>query len=247
MKILGSDFDGTLNFGGIDEEKRKALALWQEKGNKFGIVSGRGHFDLSRLVDDNNIDCDFLVAYNCGMVMTPEKEILYSEKCLNMDQKAFIEKLFSYGCDFAHINGDNYFRVVAEGLTPGEDEYLLSDESAPFSDFFYQISIRFDTDEEALRVVKLIELNYGDKVTPLQNGICIDIVPKGVDKAAGLLKVAEIYGCGKEDVISVGDNINDFAMIEAFNSYAMENGVELIKKTARHLTKSVTELIYKEL
>ena len=94
---------------------------------------------------------------------------------------------------------------------------------------------------------KLIEKDFGDKLTPLQNGICIDIVPKGINKAIGLLKVAEIYSCEKTNIISVGDDINDLAMIEAFNSYAMENGVDIIKKTAKHITKSVTELIYKEL
>ena len=164
-----------------------------------------------------------------------------------MDQKAFIKALFSYGCDFAHVNNDVYFRIVVDSKDCTSDEYHLSDEAAPFKDFFYQISVQLKTNEESAKVVELIEQNFGEKVTPLQNGICIDIVPKGIDKATGLIKVAEIYSCEKENIISVGDNINDFAMIAAFNSYAMENGVEIIKKTAKHITKSVTDLIYKEL
>ena len=247
MKILGSDFDGTLNFGGIDEEKRRALALWRKKGNKFGIVSGRGHHSLIEMYRKNNIECDFLVAYNGGMIITPEGEILYSEKCFTVEQKSFIEKLFSYGCTFAHVCSDVYFRAVNSSKEPIDDEYHLSDENAPFMDFFYQISVQLENKDEAFRVVKLIEKDFGDKLTPLQNGICIDIVPKGINKAIGLLKVAEIYSCEKENIISVGDDINDLAMIEAFNSYAMENGVDIIKKTAKHITKSVTELIYKEL
>lgn len=247
MKILGSDFDGTLNYGGIDDEKRMALALWREKGNKFGIVSGRGHLSLLELSKSNNLNCDFLVAYNGGMILTPLKEILYCEKCFSVPQKPFIEKLLSYGCTFTHVNNDLYFKIVEESKECTADEYHLNDANAPFADFFYQISVQLKTVEEAEKIVKLIERDFGDKLSPLQNGICIDIIPKGINKATGLLKVAEIFGCEKEDIISVGDNINDLAMIEAFNSYAMENGVDIIKNTAKHITKSVTELIYKEI
>jgi hydroxymethylpyrimidine pyrophosphatase-like HAD family hydrolase len=41
MKILGSDFDGTFNCGGIGEDKINAVKKWRAAGNKFGIVSGR--------------------------------------------------------------------------------------------------------------------------------------------------------------------------------------------------------------
>ena len=42
MKILGSDFDGTLNYGGIDEAKCEAIGAWRRAGNLFGPVSGCG-------------------------------------------------------------------------------------------------------------------------------------------------------------------------------------------------------------
>ena len=54
-------------------------------------------------------------------------------------------------------------------------------------------------------------------------------------------------GAKKEDVITVGDNINDADMIREFYSYAMENGVDAIKQLADKTTVSVTELIKNEL
>ena len=42
MKILASDYDGTLNYNGIDDRKRMALDKWRTAGNLFGLVSGRG-------------------------------------------------------------------------------------------------------------------------------------------------------------------------------------------------------------
>ena len=38
MKIIASDYDGTLNHGGIDDKKRNAIKKWREMGNKFGIL-----------------------------------------------------------------------------------------------------------------------------------------------------------------------------------------------------------------
>ncbi len=34
MKILGSDFDGTLNCGGINETKIEAINRWHAKGRR---------------------------------------------------------------------------------------------------------------------------------------------------------------------------------------------------------------------
>jgi len=57
----------------------------------------------------------------------------------------------------------------------------------------------------------------------------------------------KLAGAEYDDVIAVGDNINDRDMIAEFRSYAMENGVDFIKEIADYITPSVTELILKEL
>lgn len=73
---------------------------------------------------------------------------------------------------------------------------------------------------------------YGLWLNPLQNGKSIDIVSVGVNKAQGLYRVMEFFGASREDIIAVGDNINDIDMIREFHSYAMENGVEQLKMIA---------------
>ena len=59
--------------------------------------------------------------------------------------------------------------------------------------------------------------------------------------------MAEHFGVPREDVIAVGDNVNDTDMIRDFYSYAMERGVEAIKDLADHTTETVADLIQKEL
>ena len=122
---------------------------------------------------------------------------------------------------------------------------LLKDVSLP--PLIYQVSVELENAENAAKIVPLIAAKYGKWLTPLQNGRCIDIVPQGVGKAQGIYKIAEFYGAKWEDIITVGDNINDIDMLKEFNSYAMENGVDEVKRIAKNITKSVTELIKKEL
>ena len=56
-----------------------------------------------------------------------------------------------------------------------------------------------------------------------------------------------ILSAKKEDIIAVGDNINDTHMIAEFRSYAMANAVDSIKELADFITPGVAELIEKEL
>ena len=88
---------------------------------------------------------------------------------------------------------------------------------------------------------------FKDKLNPLQNGCWIDIVRTDMNKAKGLYILMEYLGAKYDDIIAVGDNINDSDMIREFKSYAMENGVDDIKKLADYVTPGIAELIEREL
>jgi hydroxymethylpyrimidine pyrophosphatase-like HAD family hydrolase len=113
--------------------------------------------------------------------------------------------------------------------------------------YFSQINTQLPTFEESAKVTASVNEAFGEDLNPLQNGECLDIVRKDINKAVGLYKLAEILSAKKEDIIAVGDNINDTHMIAEFRSYAMENAVDSIKELADFVTPSVTDLIEKEL
>jgi hydroxymethylpyrimidine pyrophosphatase-like HAD family hydrolase len=113
--------------------------------------------------------------------------------------------------------------------------------------YFNQVSTSIEPVEATRVVVERIREVYGEWLNPLQNGCCIDIVPNGVNKAKGLYRLMEHYGCSYEDVIAVGDNINDADMIREFRSYAMANGVDLIKEMADYVVEDVMDLIDREI
>ena len=86
-------------------------------------------------------------------------------------------------------------------------EYILT--TMPEVTCFNRISTKTDDFDKSADVTASIKEQFGQWVTPLQNGICIDIVPTGMNKAQGLYERLSLLGASYEDMIVVGDNIND--------------------------------------
>lgn len=245
MKIIATDYDGTLNHNGIDDVKCNAISRWRKAGNLFGIVSGRGVRSLLDCIEDKEFEYDFLIANNGAVICDKDLNILKEYRCDGAVAKPFIEDLFSWGCPFANIDKDVSIMIRAEGEECDEDEIRI--EQLPKIAYFNQISTMLSTDEKAAEIVLKIREKYSNILNPLQNRDCIDIVPAGIDKAKGIYGLLDAVNGSYDDVIAVGDHINDEAMIAEFRSYAMENGVQLIKDLANDITKGITELIEKEM
>jgi Cof subfamily protein (haloacid dehalogenase superfamily) len=251
MKILGSDFDGTLTHK-LGEETYKAIRAWRAAGNKFGIVSGRGTgFPETIRARYPDLELDFFVGFNGGAIANGNREIIFERRYAEVASEKLIEDLLDWGCPFVFYNGDQHFCVIRrdEDKPAWEDaKVIVKPDGLPPLPYFVQISTQFPGDESrAAEVVELIRKAYGIRLNPLQNGTCIDIVPPDINKAEGLSRIAAHYGARREDLIAVGDNINDTDMIAAFRSYAMESGVESIKRLATKTVETVAELIWREL
>ena len=245
MKIIASDYDGTLNHGGIDDEKRNAIRKWRRAGNLFGIVSGRGADSLGQLPQKNDFEYDFLIASNGAVISDEKGEILFESRCDGKLAKPLLEYIMSIGCDWADIHTAFNCAVALSDEKGPDDEFAF--DTMPEIPYFNQISTILPDCEEAERVTAAVREKFGEYLNPLQNGRCIDIVSADMNKAAGLYKFLEIIGGEYDDLITVGDNINDTHMIAEFRSYAMENAVQSIKNIADYETPSVTKLIEKEL
>lgn len=245
MKIIASDYDGTLNHGGIDDKKRNAIKEWREKGNKFGIVSGRITDDLLRIYKKDNLELDFLLACNGAVILTTEGKILKEDRVDGDILKPILDFIFSLGADWAAIQSDRSYIIDENDNDRLPDEFTRK--TLPDLKYFNQISTILEDEEEALMVTNAIKEQFGDKLNPLQNGRCIDIVSATMNKAKGLYDYLELIGGKYEDMITVGDNINDTHMIKEFRSYAMANGVQSIKDIADYETLGITELIEREI
>ena len=70
--LIATDYDGTLNRGGIDGETRSAIDAWRATGRYFGVVTGRGvdFYDTAR---KENLPFDFLIVFTGSLIISPER------------------------------------------------------------------------------------------------------------------------------------------------------------------------------
>lgn len=244
MKIIASDYDGTFNHNGIDDKKRDTVSRWRKAGNLFGIISGRGYPSLKDVIDRKPFEYDFLICNNGAVIYGDEEQIIFETRCDGSFAKPLITDMFKWGCPMANIDKDVPV-MVENNISANDGKYTL--DTMPEITYFNQISTYLNTEDDATVVVKKIEEKYSDVLTPLQNGNCIDIVPNGVNKAQGIYELLKLVGATYDDVIAVGDNINDTHMIAEFHSYAMENAVDSIKTLANHIIIDITEIMEKEM
>ena len=245
MKLLGSDFDGTLNHHGIDEEKLQAIRDWRAAGNKFGVVSGRGPGFEKELAEKLGDQFDFLISCNGGIIALPDGTPLHAVRCETLDIEEFCRDLYEWGGTLVYFLDHRYFTIGCHEDIPEKYDYLLTE--LPPITYFYKLCMDLKSPEKAREVADKIRAKYGDQVYAMQNWGMIDIAPAGVNKASGLRWLAAHYGIAEEDIIAVGDYDNDADMIREFRSYAMENGCDYIKELADFTTPSVTDLIRREM
>ena len=241
-----SDFDGTLfrSDHTIDKETIKTIQKFVNAGGIFVISSGRPLQSVLKIAKELGLK-GLVAAFNGAVIYNAEQANVEKTACEAVNPADLVQDLFAFGCSHAHVNSDRYYLVRKERAERKAGEYTLQD--VTFPTLIYQVSVELPTETESARVAARVEEKYGHLLSALQNGRCVDIVAKGVGKAYGLKKVQAQFNARWEDVITVGDNLNDVDMLQAFTSYAMENGVEEVKKIATHTTKSVTDVIYREL
>ena len=251
MFILASDYDGTLNRGGVSQKDRDAIALFREAGNLFGIVTGRDWWMYEAMQRDH-LSMDFILAMNGAM--------LISAAGGTRGQLIWCERQKNNGCVrwIAEHAGRNYGHGLGCALernrvsfhwqyADGNDRYLplsMTDPDSPGGvKEFSQLNTQCDTEELACRCVEEINARWGGTVNALQNGVCIDIPPAGIDKGAGLARYAVLMNVPAENVYCAGDNMNDYAMIARFHGLAVENAVPALKDAAEAVFPGVADMI----
>lgn len=247
MKIIASDYDGTLNRGGISDRVRGAIERWRSAGNIFGIVTGRGIDNIRSAVNRDSFKSDFFVANNGSVIADAEGNILFCRVGDCSVTAAVCRFILDYGCSLACVNyphGEVFVCASGSSSQLGQSVGIdsFTDESG-----FTQISTVCIDEKSSELLTRMLNESFGRSVSAFQNGVCIDIVPAGVDKAFGIRELLKIHALDADSVCTVGDNNNDLAMLEAFRSYAVENAIERVKNIADYTVRDISELIEREM
>lgn len=250
MKLLASDYDGTLRTGVyVDEEDVAAIQRFREAGHLFGLVTGRSMESLQIELERNHLRCDFIITNNGGVVFDGKGQLLESQR-MDFDKALdIISYVKTLECASYVIN-DGFHRYKFDVDATQEDHKYgnmpsASQQEAEVLDRgkIAQIVISLNDDALAHEIANHINTDFAGYATAYVNVNCVDIVPFGVSKADALMYMENHLGIDHEDVYTIGDSFNDVPMLKAFHGSAMIHSRSAVQVTAEHVFSSVGECI----
>lgn len=104
-------------------------------------------------------------------------------------------------------------------------------------------------DEPAIldRAIARIPQEVKEKYTVLKSApYFLEILDKRVNKGTGVKSLADVLGIKPEEIMAIGDQENDIAMIEyAGVGVAMDNAIPSVKEVANFVTKSNPKMAWR--
>ena len=192
MKLIASDFDGTIFIDGkIKTEDIEAIRDFQDKGNLFGLVTGRTYHSLFVLIE-GKIDPDFIIANNRSHIFVKNGTDMIEILKYSLDQDKLRDVIDYYGRTYpTKIFTDKDREVVRlEDLREGEEILSLA---------IYSDHILENPSQEDFSFHKSIGV--------------IDVINSAVSKQTGIEFIKDFYGFDKE-IIAIGDDFNDISFLE---------------------------------
>lgn len=250
MKLAASDYDGTLfRRGRIERADLEAIEAWRERGHLFGLATGRDLNLIRTETERRRIPFDFVVC-NTGaaiydqdyhplhlMSMPPRAADTVIDHPAVRDSRYY---LFSrHGRTFIDMHSsESWLTGLGLPLDP-----ITTDEARQLTGL-QQIGLEFPNPEIAYQSVQALNRDLGESMYAVQSGFCVDIVPGGADKGAGLTLLLELKNWRPDELLVVGDSENDFSMIRRFNGYAMTNSPESLVAVARGVVDSPAAMLW---
>ncbi|PGY48219.1 Cof-type HAD-IIB family hydrolase [Priestia megaterium] len=223
FKLIALDMDGTLlnNQQEISTENRQAIAKAQEQGVHVVLSTGRSLLTCREYAQSLQLS-SYLITVN-GSEIWDESGELVERKLIDASS---IEKMWNltqeHKLDFWAVTTDKVWR----------DEFPEDIASQEWLKFGYDIPDDALREEVLKQIAGISDFEISN--SSLTN---LEINALGINKAKGIMTVCERLGISMDEVIAMGDSLNDMAMIEAAGcGIAMGNAQEAVKEAADWVT-----------
>ena len=218
MKLLVSDYDGTVNFHGeVHKEDVEALSSFKKEGNIISIASSRPFKSLHAEVLENNIPFDLLVCNN-GNTIFEGTRLIYQNHLNLKELKAL--------------------RELLKNLPRGEQLSCDAWGRNSFNPIYYQITLFNNYPFEYLE--ELFSKNGFATDYYLNSGI---IFSKTFQKNDATRYMLSQYGIDDTMAYTIGDGDNDYEMLRDFNGYTFPWCSQMVRKLNLPTVNSVSEVV----
>ena len=194
IKLIVFDLDNTLApvGKGILPETIQMLKEIEKSGIKIAICSGKPTFYTCGVMRQVELDDPILIGENgaviqFGVDLPPRRYEVQKYSKEAKETIRFLRQKIEEAMPYV------WFQPNEIGLTP------------------------FLTEQEEFDTVNKILEDYKDQVNDVivyEQADCFDITPNGITKKSGIENLAKMLGVLSEELIAVGDGINDYPMFE---------------------------------
>ncbi|MEW9051442.1 MAG: Cof-type HAD-IIB family hydrolase [Neobacillus sp.] len=228
IKLIALDMDGTLlnEKHLVSEENQRAIQDAQDQGVHVVLSTGRSlrtckeHADSLRLMS-------YLVTVNGSEIWNEKRELV--------ERNTVKSELVQWMWELTKMYQTKYWAISPQGNWFDDMPDDIHDRE--------WLKFCFNTKDDAIREKIMLALHSkGEFEITNSSPRNIEVNAVGINKAKALTRVCKLLGISMQNVMSVGDSLNDLAMIrEAGLGIAMENAQPIVKETADWVTATNTE------
>ncbi|NAP00167.1 HAD-IIB family hydrolase [Halomonas sp. MG34] len=225
-RLLALDLDETLltKDKQISMESKKGIEQTKKNGVVVIMATGRGRQRVQSIKQEMFLDTP-MVLVNGGEVWGVD-DVLLERSLIPHDKIRILHQL-------AESSGASYWGYNLESFVGWKqwNEQMFSKDWLKFGMRHY--------DPEALLEIKEVFSAYPDLGITQSGPNNIEIGLRGKSKATGVRRVCKHLGIKMQEVMAIGDNLNDLSMIrEAGLGVAMGNANDQLKSVADAVTET---------
>lgn len=274
IKLIASDLDGTIidRNNNISQKNFEAIKKIHKKNIKFAICTGKS-YSVSKNICEQ-FDASYGIFGNGTQIvdLRTGKELL--RKTLSKKDLLFIATLAKRYNFHIHLYTDN--EIITEKLEFMDlRNYILKNKNSNSLEFKIIDNILDYIEKSNLSVFSIIVSTENDTLLDFQNLLSINpnidyayiskrgkykdliinknyeylnITPTNINKNEALKFLGKYLNISREDMLTIGDNVNDFEMVkESGIGVAVNGAYDDLKMVAKYVTKStVTEGAFAE-
>ncbi|TQI78070.1 hypothetical protein FHU10_1940 [Serratia fonticola] len=255
IELIAIDMDGTLlnPQHQITPAVRQAITAARNRGVHVVLATGRPYIGVQDYLRQLDIqgEGDFCITYNGALVLKATDGTCILQETLGFEDYLYFERLArEFGVHYQAFDFDTLY-------TPNKDigKYTVHESEMT------GIPLKYRSVEEMDRAIRFPKVMMIDEPELLDSVIArlpaealerytimksapyyLEILHKKVDKGAGVKMLADHLGIKQENVMALGDQGNDMAMVKyAGVGVAMGNAIPELKAIAQFVTTNNTE------
>lgn len=226
MKFLASDFDNTLYIKDGEKFTKNIMSLkdFISRGNMFCIITGRSYTSIKILLEKYNIPYTYLICEDGAKVFN-SVDYCISSTMLPSQEVEKIKKVFEK-------NNIECFLEDGYNITENPDDCV-------------KVLANYQDKNLANKVVD--ELQKTTNTYAYVSSKHINVTSRATNKKIALEELISLENISKDNMYVIGDDINDYEMLQEFNGALMKNHhpklSSLPKKEYTYFYEYIEELI----